>query len=71
MTQRSLNLAQNNNFRNRCLSSGSFRFNQFRCNKEKLTMILAKQHLKAVLRGKLLRVTKSASTKHQSSEHLF
>ena len=71
MTQRTLNLTQNNNLPKRCPSKGSFRFNQFRYKKqEKLTMILGKTTLGSKFYAASYYVTKSVRAKHKSSEQL-
>ena len=57
MTQRPLNLTQNNNFPNCYPSKSSFRFNQFRHKNRKTNYDFSKTPLeKQFLRGKLLRV---------------
>ena len=57
MTQRTLNLTQNNNLPKRCPSKGSFRFNQFRYKKTRKANYDFGQNntWKQILRGKLLR----------------
>ena len=57
MTQRTLNLTQNNNLPKRCPSKGSFRFNQFRYKKTRKADYEFGQNntWKQILRGKLSR----------------
>ena len=57
MTQRTLNLMQNNNLPKRCPSKGSFRFNQFRYKKTRKANYEFGQNntWKQILRGKLSR----------------
>ena len=57
MTQRTLNLTQNNNLPKRCPSKGSFRFNQFKYKKTRKANYDFGQNntWKQILRSKLVR----------------